>query len=299
MHDVSEPGSWVCLRRGAGRPALLDVSLVLSAVDIRHALEFDGHQWCLMVPHDALAAAQHELDAYARENRSPPARAARAVDVDTGWSGVLGYLLVIWALPWLENSGLVDWSWREIGVLQAGLVRDGEWWRTATALTLHADLGHIVANSLFGALFGLLAGRMYGSGCAWLLIVLGGMCGNGLNALLQADEFRSLGASTATFAALALVGAGAWRRGYFRGRGWRRSFAPMFGGIAMLVYTGLGGEGTHTDVVAHLMGFAAGFVLGWLVGPWPVLRGGRLLQWGAGALAIGLVAVSWWRAALG
>jgi len=251
-----------------------------------------------MVPPAAAHAAQREIDAYQQENRSIPGPRSPPAPVDSGWFGVFGYLLVIWALPWLENALVFGWQWRDIGVMQAGLVRDGAWWRTATALTLHGDLGHIVANSMFGALFGLLAGRMFGSGCAWLLILLGGMLGNGLNALVQADEFRSLGASTATFAALALVGAGAWRRGYFRGGGWRRSFAPVFGGIAMLVYTGLGGESTNTDVIAHLTGFASGFLLGWLAAPWPVVRGGLALQWCAGGMAIGIVVFSWQQAAL-
>jgi rhomboid protease GluP len=293
MFEHAEDANRVCLRRAPARPLLVDAGLVLSAVDIPHSLEFDGHQWCLVVPLEHADLARRELEAYQQENRAAAARPPLPVPVDSGWLGVFGYLLVIWALPWLENALVFDWRWREIGAMEAGLVRGGEWWRTVTALTLHGDLGHIVANSLFGALFGLLAGRMFGSGMAWLLIVLAGMCGNGLNALVQADAFRSIGASTATFAALALVGAGAWRRGWFRGGGWRRSFAPVFGGIALLVYTGLGGEGTNTDVIAHLTGFASGFVLGWLAGPLPMARAGRSLQWVAGAAVLALVVLAW------
>jgi rhomboid protease GluP len=117
--------------------------------------------------------------------------------------------------------------------------------------------------------------------------------------MVQDSGFQSLGASTASFAALAIVGAGAWRRGYFHGRGWRRSFAPVFGGIAMLIYMGLGGEDTNTDVIAHLFGFAAGFVLGWLAARWPVARGGLALQLLCGAAALALVTAAWIRANVG
>lgn len=293
MFENAADSTRACIRRAAARPQLVDASLVLSAVDIPHAIEFDGHQWSLFVPVEQMEAALRELDAYGEENRTTAAPAALPEPVDSGWLGVLAYLLVLWALPWLENAGAFGWHWREVGAMAAGAVRDGAWWRTVTALTLHADLGHIVANSLFGALFGLLAGRMFGSGLAWLLILLAGMGGNALNALLQADAFRSIGASTATFAALALVGAGAWRRRWFRGRGWRRGFAPVFGGIALLVYTGLGGENANTDVMAHLTGFACGFALGWLLAPLPVERSSRAWQWLAGAAALTLVAIAW------
>jgi membrane associated rhomboid family serine protease len=293
MHDAPDAATRVCVRRAPARPALADASLVLAAVDIPHALEFDGHQWCLFVPYEAEAEARRELETFQEENRPRAERIEPAAPIDSGWLGVLGYLLVIWALPWLENAGALGWSWRESGVLAVGRVHDGEWWRTVTALTLHGDLGHIVANSLFGMVFGLLAGRLYGSGVAWLLIVVGGMLGNLLNVMVQSDQFRSLGASTATFAALALVGATSWRRGYFRGGGWRRSLAPVFGGIAMLVYTGLGSEDTNTDVIGHLAGFVAGLALGVIAARWPVARGGYPLQWLAGAAALALVAVAW------
>lgn len=295
MTDPLADPAWACVRRHAARPLLADLALVLSAVGIGHRLEFDGHQWRLLVPLESLDQAERELAAYHAENRALPQSVAPAAPIDSGWLGVLGYLLVIWGLPWLEDAGAFGWRWREIGVMQADLVRDGAWWRAVTALTLHADLGHIAANSLFGAVFGLLAGRLYGSGVAWLLILVAGMLGNLLNAGLQPDNFRSLGASTATFAALALVGAAAWRRGYYRGRGWRRTLAPVFGGIAMLAYTGFGGE--NTDVVAHVTGFASGFLAGCVTARWPVARGGRSLQVVAGALALGFVVLAWRAAA--
>jgi Rhomboid family. len=135
--------------------------------------------------------------------------------------------------------------------------------------------------------------RGLGSGVGWLLVLLAGALGNGANALIQADAFRSIGASTATFAALGLFAAVAWVRGEIRrGRGWRRALAPLFAGFALVVWTGTGGE--NTDVAAHFTGFGAGVLLGALVGR---LRRDLLakpaLQLAAGGLALVVPALAW------
>lgn len=279
-----------CIRSSRARGPLADFALVLTAVSIDHHIDFDGHEWGLWVATEDVAAANEELNRYQHENRPRPVPSHQAELVDTGWFGVLGYLLVIWALPTLEASTLFGWDWRELGVMNAGLVKDGEWWRTVTALTLHGDLPHLAANSLFGGAFGLFVGRYLGSGLGWLLVLMAGALGNFTNAWLQADPFRSVGASTATFAALALVGAFVWRKGYMRGD-WRRRFAPVFGGIALLAYTGFGGE--NTDVMAHVTGFAWGLVLGVAVAILDVRRFGRAGNLICALLAFGLIAGAW------
>lgn len=292
MNDLQDT-AWICIARGA-RETLLEASLVLTAVSIDHRIEADDYTFVLLVPATLAARATSELQTYDHENRLLPAPAPSLFTIDSGWIGVLGYLLVIWMLPWLEANWA--FAWREAGNMQAGLVRNGEWWRCITALTLHADLGHIIANSAFGAVFGLFVGRYLGSGFGWLLVLISGALGNGLNAWIQLDEFRSIGASTATFGALGLGAAYVWRRGYFKGRGWRRGLTPVFAAIALLVYTGVGGE--NTDVVAHFMGFAAGVALGILAATFDVRRLGVSGQYLAGMAAVGLVTLAW-RLALG
>jgi membrane associated rhomboid family serine protease len=287
----ADPDSSVCIRRSRSRQPLAELSLVLTAVTIDHLIDFDSHHWCLWVAVDDVAAANEELEKYQRENVPARTRERRAETIDSGWFGVFGYLLVIWALPSLEGAGTFGWDWREIGVMHAARVTQGEWWRTLTALTLHGDLAHLVANSLFGAVFGLFVGRYLGSGLGWLLVLLAGASGNAVNAFIQNAGFRSVGASTATFAALALVGAFVWRRGYMRGWDWRRRFAPVFGGIAMLAYTGFGGG--DTDVMAHVTGFGSGLVLGLLVGSVDVRRLGRLVQVLCAGVTLGLLGLAW------
>lgn len=286
-----------CIRRNRARGPLAEASLVLAALDIDHSIDFDGHDWGLWVASAAVGEANEQLLRYDRENAPEPRPREDARTVDSGILGVLGYLLAIWALPSLEWGQVFGWDWREIGVMNATRVTAGEWWRTFTALTLHGDLAHLVSNSLFGAVFGLFVGRYLGSGLGWLLVLLAGAGGNAINAFVQDPGFRSVGASTATFASLALVGAFVWQRGYLRGWDWRRSFAPVFGGLAILAYTGFGGG--DTDITAHVAGFGCGLLLGLLAGwRWPGRLGhlGMAGQWLCGMLALGLLTMAWLRA---
>ena len=155
MTDL-EDNSWICIARGP-RESLAEASLVLTAMSIEHRVEAEERVWGLLVPLPLAMNATTQLQKYRQENRYLPPPAKTVFDIDSGWYGVLGYVVIIWMLPWLEANWAYDW--REAGNMHAALVRDGEWWRCITALTLHADIGHIVANSFFGAAFGLFVGR--------------------------------------------------------------------------------------------------------------------------------------------
>ncbi len=285
MPAMSDDETWLPLREGRERRDLRALELVLTARGIDSRIDWQDGIWRLQVALDDEAAAIRELATYERENVPSPAP-PMPVRIDSGWWGVAAYLVAIWSILALDASSALGWHWRGLGRLHVGAVMDGELWRLTTALTLHADLGHIVANSVFGGLFGLLAGRYLGTGVAWFCIVLGGTLGNALNALARPDGFASIGASTATFAAVGLCGAFMWRNGYFRRLKWQRGFAPVFAAIAFFAYTGIGDE--NTDVVAHLTGLASGFVLGlW------VARKRLHLVGAAGQRFVGMAAAAW------
>ncbi len=263
---------------------------MLTAVDVEHVVVRDEHDWCVRVPDEVAPSAIAHLENYRLENQPlPPAPVPD--QLDSGWVGVLGFVLVIWMVPSLAANNTFGWQWMTAGTLDSGLATGGQWWRVITALTLHADLGHILGNTGFGAVFGLFAGRFMGSGLAWLLILLAGAAGNAVAAGLRPDEFRSIGASTATFAALAMSSGFVWRRGFFRGRGWRRAFAPIFAAVALLSFTGVGGE--RTDVLAHFTGFACGLGAGLWAAGLPIRRLGRIGQKLCGGAALGLVLLAW------
>ena len=286
--------AWVIVHRGVERNSAQEAGLVLTAVDIDNEVRGNNGVWDVLVPVQHAVRAEQELLSYRSENPPGARRKLRPVPmVDSGINGVLGYLVVIWGVLLLEQRETFGHVWRTVGRMQAGLVTGGEWWRTVTAQTLHLDLGHIAANSVFGAFFGLFAGRALGSGWAWLTILVAGALGNGLNAFIQPADHRAVGASTAVFAALGLIAAFSWRRGYYRGRvGWRRSLAPVIAGIALLAYTGTGDE--NTDIMAHLMGFIAGFGFGFLHGEIDAQqRFDQRTQWLAGSAALALVIAAW------
>jgi len=131
-----------------------------------------------------------------------------------------------------------------------------------TALMLHADTVHLLGNIVFGSFFGFYAGRYLGEGFGWSMILLGGVLGNTINAWVQSPLHRSVGASTAVFAALGILTAFRWRRGFEAHTSWRVRFAPLYAGIALLAFTGTAGE--FTDLGAHLFGFVTGIALGLL-----------------------------------
>ena len=289
MQTIEPTDDWQSIRSSDRRAPVADLALVLASVGVEHHLHRIEGRWHLLVRQSRIAVASHQLAQYELENRTRPKPPTPVHVVDSGRLGVAGYVLVIWCVPFLEF--LSGSGWRGSGVMHAASVLDGEWWRTITALTLHADLGHIFANTMFGSLFGWLACRYLGSGVAWLLVVLAAACGNGLNALVQPAEFRSIGASTAVFASLGLVGTFVWRRGYLRAWGWRRSFAPVFAAIALVAYTGTGGG--NTDVAAHLFGFICGAGTGLVAARTNFRWLGSTGQTLAGALAVTAIAVAW------
>ena len=302
MDPFDDPFAWVCIRHDRDTRQVNDASLVLTAVGIDNFVERmpaqdteGAAEWGVFIRRGNAELAADHLERYRVENLPPRIRVPPIITFDSGWAGVLGFLCILWALPALEAWGLFGMDWRGAGRMEAALVRDGEWWRTVTALTLHGDLAHILGNSLFGAVFGVMAGRYLGSGLCWLLVLAAGAAGNGLNALLRPDGFASLGASTATFACVGLTSAFVWRRGYFRGRGWRRGFAPIAAGLALLAFTGMGGA--NTDVLAHVAGFGCGVACGAAIAPFDIRRLGRSGQYLAGGLAVLIVVVAWMVAA--
>ncbi len=273
------------------RRQLADRALVLAAAQIPHYTIDDGATAALVVPAEYSAAAVRELQLYDDEN--PPARPPRQrrVAEQDPLPGVVAYFLIVCAVAWLAGYGVFGHDWFGAGRVDGDLIRDGEWWRTITALTLHSGPRHLVGNLVFGVFFGIFAGRLLGSGVAWLAIVVAAAVGNAANTLLLDSAHRSIGASTAVFAALGLVSGFVWRGKLMAQDRWSYRYGPIVGGLALLMFTGTGGP--ETDIGAHLLGFVCGFGAGMLLtilGPVPEDRHPQTV---AGALALVIVASAW------
>ncbi len=281
--------SWLEVFSHPHQGPVAEAAFVLIAVDIDHEMTHEGRSWHLWVPTEYAERAHSELSSYWSENQTVAKRPPRSPAIDSGLLGVLGYLVVLWALPWLQSR--MPGAWHAEGTMAAAKVLQGEWWRTVTALTLHADLGHIASNCAFGALFGGLLGRQLGSGVAWLLTLVAAALANAVNAHVQSANFISLGASTATFAAMGMLSTLIWRRGYYRNLDWRRSVAPLFAAIALFSFTGIGD--LNTDILAHLFGGLSGALFGLAAARLPISWLNPRIQIFAGALAIATIATCW------
>jgi membrane associated rhomboid family serine protease len=149
---------------------------------------------------------------------------------------------------YLAGRAAFGYDWLDAGALLTGATRAGEFWRAVTALTLHLDVGHLLANLGFGTVFGLLAGQLLGPGVAWASVLAAAATANLLNAFIQPVTHSSVGASTAVFATLGLLSAYAWRKRAGQGDRWAYRWAPLVAGVILLGFTGAGGE--RTDVLA-------------------------------------------------
>lgn len=268
------------------------MALVLAAVGIRCRVVAAEGDVLLLVPWPYAMRARRELAAYARENAAPPPARRTMRPIGRGVDAVLGGVAVLTFLFAADRRRAFSLDWATIGAAQAGLITDGQWWRTLTALGLHADLEHLVGNLLFGAAFALVASQVLGAGLAWLAIVAAGGVGNAINAVLQSADHAAIGASTAVFGTLGILSGHAWRTRVVPWRGGLRRWAPLGAGVMLLAF--LGTDGERTDVGAHVLGFATGAAIGLALAQ----AGGRVPQGDRaqrvyGALACVLFALAW------
>lgn len=288
--DVSQ--NLVEVFRSLRMPDCDQQTLILSAVGIHSWTVVRGGMFVVVVPEESAALARHHLIAVARESAAPVHVPKLPKLRPRSWSGSIMFALVMLATAYAAGSDLFGFDWLETGALNGAIPSTHEWWRVVTALTLHGDVGHLLGNLAFGTVLGYLASRSLGSGVAWLSILIGAMMGNSLDALWMAEEQRSIGASTAVFAALGILSAYAWSLETDTRLRWAKRFGPLIAGVILLGFLGAGGE--NTDVVAHVTGFASGCLLGVGLGKIPERRlDSRALQLATGAIALATVVVAW------
>lgn len=283
---------WSVVFESPSPRACSERALVLTSLDIPHETVRDDGLCRLIVPAGLAEKAKFEIWQFERENLPPPAKRSTPLpEFQNAVPGIVGYVVVVCLVAWLAGESAFDANWLAAGRVDGELIRQGEWWRTITALTLHSGWRHIIGNIGFGTLFGILAGRLFGSGLTWLCVVVASGLANTMNTLLLSSGHRSIGASTAVFAALGLVAGFVWRAKLMAQDRWAYRLGPIVGGIALLAYTGTGDE--NTDIGAHLTGFVCGFAFGMLLTLLPRVPSSRRFQLLCGAAAAGVIAVAW------
>jgi rhomboid protease GluP len=263
----------------AGAADVEEASLVLAAVGIPHRVERAAFRWRLVVADADAERARAALAAYEAELRRAPSDVPD--ERGAAWSGVVVAVLL------LAFHALAGPRWMDAGAAMAGRIRAGEVWRTVTALTLHADGPHVLSNAVACVVFVTAVVRLLGPGVGGWLILLAGAGGNALNALVQRPGHDSVGASTAIFGAIGILGG----LQFGRKRGERRAWLALGASLALLAMLG---AGERVDLLAHLWGLVVGLVLGVAVAAVaPVAPAGRAVQWPLAAAALATVAGAW------
>ncbi len=295
--------------RAPRKGPVMDASLVLASQGVRHWIEFSpafaraGFEWSgsakhedfflLTVDPEDATRARDVLAKHARENEG-----YRVEDPEVAPFGLHLSPVLHLAIPALFSfwAAAVPWqAWMERqGVAAAARILNGEWWRTLTATTLHADAEHFLGNMLSGYFIFNLLRRRCGPGTAMLLLTLAAALTNWTVAALSPPYFSSLGFSTVVFAGLGLL-AGVETRFFPRGlRPGLRNITPLLGAFFLAVMTGLG---ENSDIKGHFVGFAYGAAFAPAVF-WLKRQGFERTGWQcASILAVyAAYAAAWWRA---
>lgn len=233
-----------------------DWSLVLTALDIDHAVVPGHWGWHVLVSPDDKERAELEILSYERENNL-----AHKLELTPPFN-VTYYSTVIVSTLLLAFHGLTVFFDGKIDFFKAGhasslLIQQGQWWRSVTALTLHGDAFHVISNVILGSIFALALSRQIGQGLCWFLILLSGIMGNICNAFIYDSIHLSIGASTAVFGAVGLVAA--LQFFVHKQSRMQKAWAPLGAALALF---GFLGTGENSDILAHFLGLASGVILG-------------------------------------
>lgn len=271
-------------------------ALVLDAEDIPYhiAREPEGG-WTLVVSPDDMARTAVALSAYHDENVPLATSAADPAPARVRGAPYLGLVLSALLAGFFVVTGprMGDTEWFALGAADSAAFLDGEAWRAVTALTLHADGGHILSNALAGALFfGAVCGLL-GPGIGLWLILLSGAGGNTINMWIRGPGYSGVGASTAVFGAVGILAGAQFARNRRPGLSRGRALLPVLAGLGLLL---LLGSSPETDVLAHAFGFLVGVALGFAARRAIRRPLGSALQWSLAAAAVVAVVACWMRA---
>lgn len=240
-------------------------SLVLSAAGISHNIaNGDRGGWQIRVALHDRTRALNEIHTYEEENRNWPLQPAKT-DAFLPFFRAQSFLIALSLLlfhsvtgPWTPHS-----SWFLEGSANSSeILGNGEYFRLITALTLHADLVHLLGNCFLGGFLMHFYFLLLGNGIGLFTLTVTAVLANFINVIAHGPGYISVGFSTAVFSVIGILSALNYRHYKFTKPG--RLLLPLMAGAAMLAMLGSGGE--RTDLGAHFFGLLAGLGAGTVLG---------------------------------
>ena len=267
-------------------------AVVLAATGIPHRLRRRPDGWALIVASFDARAALDALDGYDREKQDERADTVADVVTPVGGATVLGAAVALVLIGFFVVTGSRTGHsvWFARGSAATDRIVAGEWWRTVTALTLHADAPHLLGNAAASVVLVSAVSRELGPGLGLCLLLLAGAGGNALTAVAHSAHHASVGASTAIFGAIGIL---ATTRILARGRGRRAARKPWVVVAACLALLALLGTSPDADILAHLFGLLVGGVLGLAAGFALPRAPGLPVQWMLALAVLGALVASW------
>ena len=275
--------------RGGGVPSSL----------VRVGANGSGPYHAVLVPADRLDEARAILEEEGLGAARPAAAAAaEALTPPPGAPGlhwVVG-LIVINLLVWIAMEGSGGSERHDLllrfGASHAPHLREGQWWRTVSAVFIHIGLRHLLANMITLALLGPPVLRAWRVGRFTFMYLAAGLAGNWLSFALSPTIAVKAGASGAILGLLGVLAGTRIRAIRAPESSPGASRFKVWHIIAMLVafYGFVIGVGGTVDHLAHIGGLLAGCLLA-LVLPPPgrPRRGERALEWALGGVSLLLV----------
>lgn len=250
-----------CLIRKVSDPQLLNIySLVLCAADITHRIRYlSPCEIEILVPSHLEEKAHYELDTYELENRHSRQSYEEDVFVPIFKAMsviVTSCLVFLYSVtgPWNKQS---LWFARGGGDSEA-ILHKFELYRLVTALTLHADVVHLLSNCFFGLILLHFFLQLTGNGIGLFSLLVTATLANYINVAVHGPGHLFVGFSTAIFSVIGML----CTMSFYQktDRVLLHFFMPIMAGLAFLAL--LGSSGERTDLGAHLFGLLCGLVSG-------------------------------------
>ena len=265
-------------------------AMVLSSSGISYRVKRGRKGWEIWIDESSHESALAGIKQYFSENQDDFSNLEPTEDkyqkTYTGiWAAIV---LLVWYMAFMMGNDSRGF-FQSYGSA-SDFILQGELYRAATSLMLHADGVHLAGNMVGIAIFGTAVCSITGSGAGWLMILLTGIIGNLINAAFLKTGHLSIGASTAVFGAIGILSGRQFIK-LFRSQDRRmKAWLPLAGGLALL---GFLGSGIHTDLTAHFFGFLSGLIMGMLYAVFIKHLAARSTQMYAMGFFIGILFLAW------